>query len=54
MICTHDVRGSCVSPGGVGGLESPLTVIVSGGFADGAGRFPLAENIPYTKEWPGA
>ena len=40
--------------GGVGGLASPLTVIVSGGFADGAGRFPLAENIPYAKERPWA
>ena len=32
--------------------RSPLTVIVSGGFAAGAGRFPLAENIPYAEERP--
>ena len=41
-------------PGGVGGPAGPLTVIVSGGFAAGAGRFRLsAENIPYTEERPG-
>ena len=27
--------------GGVGGAAAPLTAIVSGGFADGAGRFRL-------------
>ena len=28
------------------------TEIVSGGFADGAGSFPLAGNIPYAEERP--
>ena len=41
-------------PGGVGGPAGPLTVIVSGGFAAGAGRFRLsAENFPYPEERPG-
>ena len=34
-------------------LASPLTVIVSRGFAARAGRFLLAENIPYMEERPG-
>ena len=38
--------------GGVGGAVAPLTAIVSGGFADGAGRFPRAENIPCAEERP--
>ena len=34
-------------PGGVGGLASPLTVIVSGGFAAGAGLSASGEKFPY-------
>jgi len=40
--------------GGVGGLASPSTVIVSGGFAAGAGVFAFGENIPYAEERPWA
>ena len=31
--------------GGVGGAAAPLTAIVSGGFADGAGRFRLRRKL---------
>ena len=31
----------------------PLTIFVLRGFAARAGRFPLAENIPYASERPG-
>ena len=43
-----------IHKGGVGGFANPSTEIVSGGFADGAGRFRPAENIPYTEERPWA
>ena len=44
LFCLYNRRSPEVSEG-----RSPLTVIVSGGFAAGAGSFCL-QNIPYTKE----
>ena len=40
--------------GGVGGLASPLTVIVSGGFAAGAGLSRLRREISLQIRRPGA
>ena len=44
LFCLYNRRSPEVSEG-----RSPLTVIVSGGFAAGAGSCCL-QNIPYTKE----